>query len=167
MAQIEFGSSVAFRMRAFRFTSTGASGDNNDQVQNISCDIKLIQESALSSTMPDYLSHDCRIINRALDAFDFFCPVLRVYFTSQMPPCDCFTEAECNAQLSSFTPGECTGDYDCDNDLNICSYGDGEEGVCENCENLRTAQACQDGVKTSKSVKLGQLCEIYRIPYTV
>ena len=34
--------------------------------------------------MPDYLSHDCRIINRSLDAIDFFCPVLRVYF---LPKC--------------------------------------------------------------------------------
>ena len=140
-------------MRAFRFTSTGASGDNNDQVQNISCDIKLIQESALSSTMPDYLSHDCRIINRSLDAIDFFCPVLRVYFSSQMPPCDCFTEPECNAQLNSFTPtldneSICDSNNDCDNGLNMCYIVDDVcEGVCENCENLRTAQACQDGVK--------------------
>ena len=139
-------------MRAFRFTSTGASGDNNDQVQNISCDIKLVQESALSSTMPHYDSHDCGAISRSLDLPDYsrkvVCPVLRVYFTSQMPPCDCFTEAECNAQLNSFTPGLCDSHGDCDN--GICAYGDGgQHGICENCESLRTAQACQDGVKTS------------------
>ena len=144
-------------MRAFRFTSTGASGDNNDQVQNISCDIKLIQESALSSTMPHFPPYACNsshdVISRSLDAIDFMCPALRVYFSSQMPPCDCFTEAECNAQLNSFTPtldneSICDSNNDCDNGLNMCYIVDDVcEGVCENCENLRTAQACQDGVK--------------------
>ena len=84
--------------------------------------------------------------------------------STQMPSCDCYTEDECNAQLANFTPGACGeiggSTATCDGGKNMCHYGDiqcnsngcGDVGLCENCQNLRTAEACQDGVEIIRCI---------------
>ena len=168
--QTEFGRSVAFTMRPFRFTSTATAGDNNDQQQNISCDIKLLSCSSESCRQPHFMvegtgnywsgTGGCHDSSQCPIA----CPDLRTTLTAQMPPCDCFTEDECIAQRKNFTLEPCgkiienySGDGKCDGGVNMCHYRDNVLctcdynrdacGLCENCQNLKTAQDCQVGVR--------------------
>ena len=207
MVQTEFGRSVAFTMRSFRFTSTGTStgtsGDNNDQQQNISCDIKLIPSASLEKPRKEQFhqyqptrDEYCTYHQMPLKCPQIFPPVFNRYraqiqltyfinqswlnsppwdfdfytaiFYAQMPDCDCYTQDECIAQRNDYTPGLCgdpTSDWywpsgtpsDCDGGKNMCHYMNtgfpGQEGVCENCGNLRSAKDCQDRVKHLNAFK--------------
>ena len=98
----EWGRDAAFTMRSFRFTSTGTSGDNNDQQQQISCNVKMIPP----------------VTRKQLEFYDYIEPQLETQIESQnsvvtqiesqnsvvtqMPDCDCYTEQQCEANRSGF-----------------------------------------------------------------
>ena len=154
----QWGRSAAFTMRSFRFTSTGTTGDNSDQQQRISCDVKMIPADIplgrLGSDCP-WGTFRCQIY----DASSF------VRY-AQMPDCDCYTQDQCEANRNGFSaraycekdesysvknqlPGHVDESVPCNDWLNMChvthyDQDDIKMGVCENCLTLKTAQDCQE-----------------------
>ena len=156
----QWGRSAAFTMRSFRFTSTGTTGDNNDQPQRISCDVKMIP----ADTPIGLLGPDC------VELWDTFnCKIYeaeRFVRYAQMPDCDCYTPDQCEANRNEFSaraycekdesyavrnqlPGHIDKSVLCDDWLNMCHvthYNEDDmlRGVCENCLTLKTAKDCQE-----------------------
>ena len=151
----QWGRSAAFTMRSFRFTTTGTSGDNSDQQQRISCDVKMVPTQARSSSWGGTdiggFSPDCQC-----DMDDTHANLAY----AQMPDCDCHTEEQCEANRSSFSAralcqsnshgaGDFSDEVKCDNGLNMCHIIEHENedtvaGVCENCLTLQSAEDCRD-----------------------
>ena len=161
----EWGRDAAFTMRSFRFTSTGTSGDNNDQQQRISCNFKMIPP----------------VTREQLEFYEYIEPQLETQIESQnsvvtqMPDCDCYTEQQCEANRSGFSARQyCErhenagnsflgGDPDdilCDGGLNMCHFlqynDETEDGICENCLTLQSAQDCQERDKKWTSYTLSK-----------
>lgn len=152
----EWGRSTAFTMRSFLFTSNGTSGDNSDQAQRISCNLKLIPARSvpfLAGTMFPNLGAECS------SPADYY---YVNWNYAQMPDCDFYTDEQCEANRSDFSArAHCEsntfGHYEfpeevkCDGGRNMChilkcdiqEQGENDSGVCENCLNLNSAQDCQ------------------------
>ena len=147
----EWGQNAAFTMRSFRFTSTGTSGDNNDQQQKISCNVKMIPP----------------VTRKQLEFYEYIEEQYETQIESQnsvvtqMPDCDCYTEQQCESNRSGFSARqycdrnehdldrEENDDVLCDGGLNMCHFLDYDEvdlksGYCENCLTLQSAQDCQE-----------------------
>ena len=167
MRRTEWGKSAAFTMRSFRFTTTGTSGDSNDQQQQISCDVKMIPAGStpIGSGGPDWPLDQ---INHSL-AYKHgengpYVDYHKLQF-AQMPDCDCYTQEQCENTRSGFSsrafcaidksdavlnqsPGHVDQSIQCDHGRNMCHVllhrHRLERGVCENCLNLKTAEDCQE-----------------------
>ena len=143
-------------MRSFRFTSNGTSGDNSDQAQRISCDLKMIPAGSvpiLASISFQRLGLECTSdVDYKYVNWNY----------AQMPDCDCYTEEQCEANRSDFSArahcesnthgySDFPDEVQCDGGQNMCHIlkcdieeeGLNDSGVCENCLNLNSAQACQ------------------------
>ena len=156
----EWGKSAAFTMRSFRFTTTGTSGDNSNQQQQISCDVKMIPAGStpFGSGGPNCpWPNDCEVEYRLYGGLSSGSPSYNKLHNAQMPDCDCYTPDECEANRSDFSARKyCETDESdadqsilCDDRQNMChilSLGEYEKsrGVCENCLNLKSAQDCQE-----------------------
>ena len=96
-------------MRSFRFTSTGTSGDNSDQQQQISCDLKMIPAGStpVGTASPDcpWGETDCRTPHHADYKNGHNGPYIdyNKLFHAQMPDCDCYTPDQCEAHRSGFS----------------------------------------------------------------
>ena len=156
MRRTEWGRSNAFKMRSFRFTSAGTSGDNSDQQQRISCDFKMIP----AGRMPTLAGTDFKDLGaECTSSVDYW---YVNWNHAQMPDCDCYTEEQCEANRSDFSArAHCESnthgvsgfpdEVKCDGGRNMCHIlncdieeaHENDSGVCENCLNLNSAQDCQ------------------------
>ena len=146
-------------MRSFRFTSTGTAGDNSNQQQNISCDVKMMPSTSTVST-DQAPKCDCHT-DKECDAQAQAQPQSQAQAQAQAPanqPYSC-SGPGCSASSHVFTPGACGSHFQCDKSQNICDFTedfdgntqefpwyhpDNPQGHCISCENLRTVQDCID-----------------------
>ena len=154
-------------MRSFRFTTTGTSGDSNDQQQQISCDVKMIPAGStpIGSGGPgwplDQIDPELAYKNGHNGPYVDYNKLQY----AQMPDCDCYTPGQCETAGSGFSarafcaidqsdavrnqlPGHVDQSIQCDDGRNMCHVlfdnDDILRGVRENCLNLTSAQDCQE-----------------------